>query len=77
MEVMGTSGNIPDRVSETERTIEAAASCSIGRGETAVLLGTMIKLKHPWNDQPENASQSKVTHLGSSRASPDSGPSPP
>jgi ribosomal protein L37AE/L43A len=24
-------------------------------------LGTIIKLKNPWNDQPENASQHKVT----------------
>jgi hypothetical protein len=34
----------------------------------------MIKLKNPWNDRPENASQSKVTRADG--ASLGSGPSP-
>ena len=64
MEVMGTSGNIPDRVSETERTIRSGGKLlnwKTGVAKQPSSLGTMIKLKNPWNDQPENASQGKVT----------------
>jgi hypothetical protein len=60
---MGTSGNIPDPVSETERTIRSGKllNWKTGVAKLPSSLGTMIKTKNPWNDQLENASQGKVT----------------
>jgi hypothetical protein len=54
-------------------SLGSARSARYPRPYSRTFLGTLIKSKNPWNDQPENASQSKVTWRTASLGS---GPSP-